>query len=117
MINGTVAALAGQALPSLTLLAVFITPDQTGFVYRETQLKGDGSFALQGLYPGTYHICAAIKTLDNNNFNRLDCYGGFGDFQSFTSGRAITVTAGDTVDNIDLSWGPDHKQYLPVVAK
>lgn len=117
ILRGHVRSLVAETLPTITVLAVLTTTEQTSFVYREAPLNADGSFVLQGLYPGTYHICAGVKFSYGNGYGGLTCYGDFTPFPSFTSGKAITVTAGKTVNGIDMLWGPDYQQYLPVVAR
>ena len=78
-------------------------------------MGADGSYLLAGLAPGTYHVCAAIKSYDS--YSSLDCYGGTGSYQWFGSGLPLTVKAGQTIDEIDILWGPDYEQYLPVIAR
>ena len=116
-IKGHVGSLAGTALPDLTMVAIFITPEQPGFIYRAAPLNADGSFLLPGLYPGNYRICAARQSIYSLGYYEFDCYGSFSDTQWYGSGKAIQVTAGQTVAGIDLLWGADYKRYLPLVAR
>lgn len=117
MVAGHVAALTGQIPSNLTILATLTIAGETSFVYREVQVNADGTYLLQGLYPGTYHVCATSKAIYGYGYTSFDCYGAFDDSQWFTSGRPITVTAGQTVNEIDLLWGADYKRYLPVVVR
>ena len=114
-ITGRVYLRNGKAVPNLSLLATTNLPTYGPFIYREVQTAADGSYTLQGLHPGTYYLCAGGRY--PYDLSNLECYGYTQEYAWVTSGQPITVTAGETVAGIDLLWGPDHKQYLPVVAR
>lgn len=114
-ITGRVYLRNGEAVPNLSMLATTIIPTYGAFIYREVQTAADGSYRLQGLYPGVYYLCASDRS--PYDLSNLECYGSTQDYSWVTSGHPITVTAGQTVAGIELLWGPDHQQYLPVVAR
>lgn len=114
-ITGRVYLRNGEAVPHLSMLATTTIPEYGAFIYREVQTAADGSYTLQGLYPGIYYLCA--NTRYPYDLSNLECYGSTQTYPWLTSGQPITVTAGQTIAGIDLLWGPDHKQYLPVVAR
>lgn len=114
-IMGRVYLRNGEAVPHLSILATTPIPEYGAFIYREVRTAADGTYTLQGLHPGVYYLCASERY--GYDLNDLECYGNTQAYAWITSGQPITVTAGQSVAGIDLLWGPDHKQYLPVVGR
>ncbi len=116
-IAGRVYQQNGEALVGTPVMAILQNQQQATFFYRETVTAADGSYHLQGLYPGAYHVCAGPKLGILSGYGGIECFGDSSSSPWFLYGRTMSVVAGEATNNIDILWGTEHEQYLPVVTR
>ncbi len=117
-IEGSVHRIDGKAVPDLVVLAILLDDQNFNrFILTTVPVDPtDGHYQLTGLYPGNYHICLATN-YPLSSTETTKCYGETGSLLWFDDGIAVPVTPGKTVTAIDILWGPDYEQYLPVVRR
>ena len=115
-ISGRVTRPDGRTVPDLLVTVSILDKPFGTFIAIQlppTDLRtdADGRYTVKGLHPGEYNIC-----LQDTQRGFTKCHGMLQGVFDPTAGR-ISVRAGATTTNIDVRWGPDLKNYLPIIAR
>lgn len=114
-ITGRVLDRYGNPASNLYIRTYLVADGLPQFVASDSRTNDDGTYTLQGLYPGIYRVC-----FDNNETpsTKQECVGRPEIPYPFYDGASdIVVVAGETTNSVNLTWGPDHMLYLPVIAR
>jgi protocatechuate 3,4-dioxygenase beta subunit len=114
-IGGRVTRPNGEPVPDLLVRISHLTKPFAAFIavplpIEETHTDAAGRYTVKGLHPGDYNLCV------QNERGFTKCHGMRQGLFDPTIGR-VTVGAGATTPNIDVRWGPDLKNYLPIIAR
>ncbi|MCB0106166.1 MAG: carboxypeptidase regulatory-like domain-containing protein [Caldilineaceae bacterium] len=107
----------GSGVENVPVMALLQTTESPFFVFREVLSAADGSYQLQGLSPGTYRVCAGSRQAIIYGYGRIECHGDSRTSPWYNLGQPISVTAGITIDEVGILWGPEREQYLPLIAR
>ena len=115
-ISGRVTRPDGRTVPDLLVTVSILDKPFGTFIAIQlppTDLRtdADGRYTVKGLHPGEYNIC-----LQDTQRGFTKCHGMLQGVFDPTAGR-ISVRAGVTTTDIDVRWGPDLKNYLPIIAR
>lgn len=116
VISGRVTRPNGQPVPDLLVKISLLTKPYAAFIAvplpaDEIRTDADGRYTVKGLYPGDYNLC-----VQDTQRGYTKCHGMLQWVFDPTAGR-VSVRAGVTTTNIDVRWGPDLKNYLPIITR
>lgn len=113
-LGGTVRTITGQPVPDLYVTLYIYLEERYELLVTDIQTDANGKYRLDGLHPGFYQVCFRRSLWDYTG----ECYGvpeGWG-IPSYAV-PLIQVKAEQTINDIDLLWGPDRHTYLPLITQ
>ncbi len=115
-ISGRVTHPNGQPVPDLLIRISHLTKPYAAFIavplpIAEIRTDAAGRYTVKGLHPGDYNLC-----VQDSQRGYTKCHGMLQWVFDPTVG-AVSVRSGVTTTDIDVRWGPDLKNYLPIIAR
>jgi protocatechuate 3,4-dioxygenase beta subunit len=115
-ISGRVTRPNGQPVPDLLIRISHLTKPYAAFIavplpIAEIRTDAAGRYTVKGLHPGDYNLC-----VQDSQRGYTKCHGMLQWVFDPTVG-AVSVRSGVTTTDIDVRWGPDLKNYLPLIAR
>lgn len=113
-ISGRITRRSGEPVAGL-LVSIYLPASPFSsfqLIAADTTTDADGRYTVKGLHAGEYFICFS-QSLSGYS----ECYGtadwGYGGI----GGLSVKVVAGETKTDVDLLWGSDLHNYLPIIAQ
>jgi hypothetical protein len=103
-------------VPDLLIRISHLTKPYAAFIavplpIAEIRTDAAGRYTVKGLHPGDYNLC-----VQDSQRGYTKCHGMLQWVFDPTVG-AVSVRSGVTTTDIDVRWGPDLKNYLPLIAR
>ncbi|MEZ4673670.1 MAG: carboxypeptidase-like regulatory domain-containing protein [Caldilineaceae bacterium] len=110
-IRGAIHRNDGQPVSNLQVIVYLMLDGRAYQVANSTTTAADGTYDLGGLHIGTYRFC-----FRQFRPGAIECFSTIDGLENAYLGTDVQVAVDQTTE-VNMVWGPDYEQYLPVVSR